>query len=556
MVPRSLRGKLVALVVAAVFPALVIIFYSGFERQNRELEQAKSRVLHIVHGLGAVQERLAASVEQLLIALAKTPMVRERDLQACTGLFRGLAEGNPFYHNVVLADSDGTMLAASLPFSGVSIADRSHFQEAGQNLRFTAGEYVEAKIDPRPIFVFTLPLVDEHGDFDGVLAAAMDLQGFEPLFSREHLPPGAFAGLVDRAGRRLFRIPADNPETFPLGVPIRGEVWDFVSGTTEEVAFIERISNEVTQILACHPLWLPGDERPYMYMVVGIPKAQVLAEGKALLVRDAGLLILAAFLALITAWVMGTRTVVGRFRRLEKTAEALSRGRLDAKTGLDYRDGELGRLAEAFDRMAEQLGENLAEERRIKKELMIERDRAEMANRSKSEFLANMSHEIRTPLNGIMGMMQLLQMSALDGQQKEFVGLAADSVQRLNRLLSDILDLSRVEAGKLDIHRAPFEIRTLEDSVLGLFTITAQDKGLELICVTDPTLPRRLVGDEARIRQVLFNLVGNALKFTDTGRISVEITALPERPSGEIRVLFSVSDTGMGIPEDKIRDIF
>ncbi|SMP59116.1 PAS/PAC sensor hybrid histidine kinase [Desulfonatronum zhilinae] len=188
--------------------------------------------------------------------------------------------------------------------------------------------------------------------------------------------------------------------------------------------------------------------------------------------------------------------------------------------------------------------------------LRLAKEQAEAANKAKSEFLANMSHEIRTPINGIMGMMQLLETTSLDVDQRQYVQLCTASAERLTRLLSDILDLSRVEAGKMTIHEAEFMVRELADSVSGLFTFNARTKGVELDCSIDPALPPKLVGDEARVRQILFNLVGNALKFTDKGHIRVAMTSLESDMNDSVNVLLTIADTGIGIPGDKVKDLF
>ncbi|WP_051822684.1 PAS domain S-box protein [Desulfonatronum thiodismutans] len=188
--------------------------------------------------------------------------------------------------------------------------------------------------------------------------------------------------------------------------------------------------------------------------------------------------------------------------------------------------------------------------------LLLAKEQAEAANKAKSEFLANMSHEIRTPINGIMGMMQLLETTSLDGNQRKYVRMATSSANRLTRLLTDILDLSRVEAGQMTIHEAEFVVQELADSVSDLFQVATRDKGIHLECFIDPDIPSRLIGDEARVRQILFNLTGNALKFTNKGSVKVEMTSMSsERPS-ECRIQLTVSDTGIGIPEDKQDDLF
>jgi PAS domain S-box-containing protein len=202
------------------------------------------------------------------------------------------------------------------------------------------------------------------------------------------------------------------------------------------------------------------------------------------------------------------------------------------------------------------LATEITDIKRMETALFEAKEKAEAASKTKSEFLANMSHEIRTPLNGIMGMMQLLESSPLDEEQKQYVLMALKSTNRLTRLLSDILDLSRVEAGKMTIHEAEFVPHELVDSVSELFHVTVREKGIPLKCFIDSEIPVRLFGDDARVRQILFNLVGNALKFTLQGHVRLEVSPVKTDEEGVVRVLFSVSDTGIGIPDDKLDGLF
>jgi two-component system, sensor histidine kinase len=189
-------------------------------------------------------------------------------------------------------------------------------------------------------------------------------------------------------------------------------------------------------------------------------------------------------------------------------------------------------------------------------DLQRAKEQAEEAGRVKNEFLTNMSHEIRTPLNGILGMLQLMQGSGLSDEQQEYAKLAVNSSTRLTNLLTDVLDLARIESGRVKVDCAPFSPRAVLESVQQLFLPAARHKGVPLLLEIDPDLPAQLAGDAAHLRQVLNNLVGNALKFTQTGSVILDALVLAHAVDGQRRVLFSVMDTGIGIPDDKLPRIF
>lgn len=181
--------------------------------------------------------------------------------------------------------------------------------------------------------------------------------------------------------------------------------------------------------------------------------------------------------------------------------------------------------------------------------------RAESAAAAKAAFLASMSHEIRTPMAGVLGLIELLARTPMNHEQAHMLRLADDSAKAMLQILDDVLDYSRIEAGRLAINRQPFDPRALIDSVAGLFTARAQEKHLRLHVIQDHRLAARLEGDATRIRQVLSNLVSNAIKFTDSGRVSLTASVVDEQ-EGFQRVRFTIADTGIGIERDDLSQLF
>ncbi len=195
-----------------------------------------------------------------------------------------------------------------------------------------------------------------------------------------------------------------------------------------------------------------------------------------------------------------------------------------------------------------------AQQRAVEEALREAKEGAERASRAKTEFLANMSHEIRTPLNAIIGVADLLSEARLEEEQRQYVDMFRRAGNNLLGIVNDILDLSKVEAHKLEIESIPFDLREIVTQSMEAVAVRAFEKGVELVGYVGPEVPRAMMGDPARVRQVLINLLGNAAKFTTTGEIVLDVRPAQGGPHGA--VLFSVSDTGIGIPEDKLAGIF
>ncbi len=352
----SIRHQLVIIVLIVAIPAILVIYSYGKVQRSNDIDNAKLITQKISQRIVSQQETIAASTNQLFIALSKLPEIKHRDVAQTRTILSEILKQSPYYSNLFVADASGIVWASAI-HSGerVSVADRRYFINALASGNLSSGEYHIARISQKPTLSLGYPLRDDSGETTDVLVAGISLDYMRAAFEPNTLPNGASFAVLDHKGIVLTR--AIDPGKY-MGKPSNPEVFqEMLAGPDEETSIGTSSVVGDNRIQTYRKLRLPGETNPYMYVRVGIPTGTVLSESSSNLLTSLAAYALALAVAVFLSWRFARVQIINKVMALQESSRRLADGHLDTKVSHEVQGGELGKLGQTFDAMAEKLAE-------------------------------------------------------------------------------------------------------------------------------------------------------------------------------------------------------
>ena len=469
----GLTGRVLILVIFAVVPALVIQAWNEYDLRIAREADIRQQVVQTTKQFGEEIGELREGARQLLLGLAQLNTVKTRQPGACSTLFAKLKARFANYGLLGAADTTGRIFCTSEPTSYSSVADQPFFERAMAQPGLAVGNYCVDPANGRRMIHFAERFEDDDGRVAGIVFAGLDLAWLSDHLKERGLPPTASILIADREGNIIARLP--HPELL-VGKNMRKSHEAIMDG--DQPGWEEAVGVDgTTRIFGYVPPAVPPKD---FFLSVGQTKAEAFAAIDSATRLGIGLILAGLLAAVYAAWAGGRSFIRRPIQGLLSVTAEWRNGNYAARAELEDRSSEIGRLGAAFNEMADALAARHAAQQSAEEELRelnatlesrIEQRTVELegAVRAKSQFLANMSHEIRTPLNGVLGMLELVRQTELGPPQQRFIETARRSGETLLGVINGVLDLSKIEAGKIELEHSAFDLRIVVEEVTELF---------------------------------------------------------------------------------------
>jgi len=415
---KTIRSRLLLLVLISVLPALGIIIYSGVERSFREIEDAKSNAMEAVRSLAYEHERVMGSTRQFLMTLAKFPDIQNLNLTASNRLLESLLKQNPLYGNIIVLNAQGILCSSARPDRSTSMASSKFFQDVVKTRDFSVGEYVICQSLNRPALHLAYPITDANGKFRGSVGVSLDIARYARMFSMEKLPQGSTLSISDHRGVLLYAYPENGNNMPRTDLPDTIGYMSKLPYQGREGVFTYAGVDDVRRLNAYRRFRLRPNESPYLFIRVGIPEGEAFHHAKGALSINVVLLSVAFLIAVFSAWFLGNAIIVKRLQALVEASRKIEQGDLKTRTGLDNKPDELGELGRVFDEMAEALERKNAEREQAEEKLKKTADQWQTTFDSITDLVMILDRECRiVRVNEAAARFFSLPMDAILGNQ-------------------------------------------------------------------------------------------------------------------------------------------